>query len=58
MCAHPLAALGLDRVAAPPADGPGDAAAMLQMLVGGIDDGVDMRLRDVAVEDHNGAAIG
>jgi hypothetical protein len=46
-------AFPLDRVAALPTDRPGNAATKLQVIVRGIDDGVDVHFRQVALKEHD-----
>src|ERR1700694_1837451 len=51
-------ALGLDRRTTGTGDGTGNAAAQLQVVIGRVDDGVDILLRQVALQDLNGQAPG
>src|SRR4029077_5557529 len=52
------AALGLDRRTTGTGDGPRNAAAQLKVVVGRVDDGVDVLLRQVALQDLDGQAPG
>ena len=55
---NPLVAFGLDGRAAAPGDGPGDATAVLQIGVGGVDDGIEALLGQVTVDQLHDPPLG